>query len=110
MRVLLDQCTPAPVRDYLTNHQVATAHQLGWGALQNGALIKAAEDAGFEVLLTADSHMNKQQNLANLKLAIIVLSTNHWKSIFDAIESVVVAVDSAQPGLKWIEIPTVRFE
>jgi hypothetical protein len=39
MRVLLDQCTPALVRDYLTNHQVATAHQLGWGALQNGALI-----------------------------------------------------------------------
>lgn len=65
MRVLLDQCTPAPIRSYLTKHQVSTAYEQGWGTLLNGNLIKAAEDGGFDVLLTADSHMMKQQNLSN---------------------------------------------
>jgi len=104
MRVLLDQCTPAPIREYLTNHLVTTAHEQGWGALLNGNLIKAAEEGGFDVLLTADSHMMKEQNPKRTRLAIVVLNTNHWKSILASINSVVVAVDNAKPGLLLIEI------
>lgn len=74
MRVLLDQCTPALIRKYLTKHDVSTAHEEGWGELLNGNLIKAAENAGFEVLLTADTHMLSQQNLSQTRLAIVVLS------------------------------------
>ena len=106
MRVLLDQCTPAPIRNYLTKHQVTTAYERGWGTLLNGNLIKAAEDGGFDVLLTADSHMMNQQNLSKVKLAVVVLSTNHWKSILAAIQSIVVAVDTAKPGLSIVEIPS----
>ncbi len=105
MRVLLDQCTPAPIRQFLTKHEVSTANELGWGTLLNGDLIKAAEGAGFDVLLTADAHMSEQQNLALLKLAVIVLSTNHWKSILAVMSSVAAAVDSAKPGLFVIQIP-----
>ena len=65
MRVLLDQCTPAPIREYLTEHQVTTAHEQGWGTLLNGNLIRAAEASDFEVLLTADTHMTNQQNLSH---------------------------------------------
>jgi alkanesulfonate monooxygenase SsuD/methylene tetrahydromethanopterin reductase-like flavin-dependent oxidoreductase (luciferase family) len=109
MRVLLDQCTPAPIREYLTKHQVSTAHEQGWSTLLNGNLIKAAEDAGFEVLLTADTHMMNQQNLAQTKLAIIALSTNHWKSILAAVNLIVVAVDTAKPGLSWVQIPSSKI-
>jgi alkanesulfonate monooxygenase SsuD/methylene tetrahydromethanopterin reductase-like flavin-dependent oxidoreductase (luciferase family) len=76
--------------------------------LLNGNLIKAAEGAGFDVLLTADTHMMNQQNLAQTRLAIIALSTNHWKSILAAINSVVVAVDTAKPGLAWLAIPSSK--
>lgn len=106
MRVLLDQCTPAPIRSYLTKHQVSTAYEQGWGTLLNGNLIKAAEDGGFDVLLTADSHMMKQQNLSKTKLAVIVLSTNHWRSILAIIQSVVIAVDTAKPGIMLVKIPS----
>jgi len=106
MRVLLDQCTPAPIREHLTKHQVSSAHEQGWSTLLNGNLIKAAEDAGFEVLPTADSHMINQQNLSQTQLAIVVLSTNHWKSILAAIYSVVAAVDTAKPGLLLVNIPS----
>ncbi len=104
MRVLLDQCTPAPIREYLTKHQVSTAHERGWSTLLNGNLIKAAEAAGFDVLLTTDTHIMNQQNLTRMKLAVVVLSTNHWKSILTAINSVVTAVDTAKPGIRLIEI------
>jgi alkanesulfonate monooxygenase SsuD/methylene tetrahydromethanopterin reductase-like flavin-dependent oxidoreductase (luciferase family) len=106
MRVLLDQCAPAPIRNYLTKHEVVTAHEHGWGTLLNGNLIKAAEEAGFDVLLTADSHMMNQQNLSQRRIAIIVLSTNHWKSIRTAINLIVAAVDTAKPGIFLVEIPS----
>ena len=49
--------------------------------------------------------MVNQQNLSQTQLAILVLSTNHWKSILAAINSVVMAVDTAKPGLSFVEIP-----
>jgi len=48
VRVLFDQGTPAPLRHVLVGHTVETALELGWGTLQNGALIAAAESNGFE--------------------------------------------------------------
>ena len=106
MRVLLDQCTPVAIREYLTNHEVKTAREQGWSTISNGALLRAAEDAGFEVLVTTDTHLMDQQNLAHVRLAIVVLSKNRWKSIQEAMDSIVNTVDSAKPGLTWVEIPT----
>ncbi|WP_299788534.1 hypothetical protein [Ramlibacter sp.] len=48
---------------------------MGWGTLQNGALIAAAEAEGFDVFLTTDKKLKYQQNLAGRRLAIVVLST-----------------------------------
>jgi hypothetical protein len=54
MLVLLDQGTPVPIRAFLKDHVVQTAAERGWGTLKNGELLKAAEDAGFQVLITPD--------------------------------------------------------
>ena len=81
MRVLFDQGTPAPLRHALIGHSVETAFELGWGTLQNGALISAAEAQGFEVFLTTDKNLKYQQNLAGRRLAIVVLSTTSWPRI-----------------------------
>jgi hypothetical protein len=48
MKVLFDQGTPAPLRLFLTGHQVTTAHELGWSGLKNGDLLLAAE-ANFDI-------------------------------------------------------------
>ena len=53
MRVLFDQGTPAPRRLFLTGHEVATAHELGWSHLKNGELLSAAE-ASFDIFITTD--------------------------------------------------------
>lgn len=63
MRILFDQGTPAPLRNSLSNHEVATAFEQGWQTLQNGDLLDAAEAAGFDVIVTTDKNLRYQQNL-----------------------------------------------
>jgi hypothetical protein len=60
MLVLLDQGTPVPIRPFLKEHTVQTASERGWDTLQNGELLKAAEAAGFNVLVTPDKNIRYQ--------------------------------------------------
>jgi hypothetical protein len=57
MRIVFDQATPVPIRPHLEGHIVRTAAQQGWDKLRNGDLLTAAEDAGFDLLLTTDKNM-----------------------------------------------------
>ena len=41
MRVLLDACVPKGLRRSLYGQEVRTAHEMGWGDLDNGALLDA---------------------------------------------------------------------
>ena len=56
MRVLFDHGTPAPLIQFLTGHAVTKAKDAGWDRFVNGELINAAEQAGFDVLLTTDKN------------------------------------------------------
>jgi hypothetical protein len=62
MRILFDQATPVPIRPYLEGHTVRTATQQGWDKLRTGDLLTAAEQAGFDILLTTDKNMRYQQS------------------------------------------------
>jgi len=73
MRVLLDNGVPRGVARYLTSHSVEEARVRGWEELANGDLIDAAEQAGFEVMVTTDKNIRYQQNLKARKLSLIVL-------------------------------------
>ena len=75
MRVLFDQGTPVPLRQFLQSHSVSTAYEQGWSSLKNGELLQSAEDNGFEVLVTTDTNLKYQQNLSKRKIAVVVLST-----------------------------------
>jgi hypothetical protein len=48
--------------------------------LVNGELLKAAEEAGFEVLLTTDKNMAAQQNLTKHTIAIVALGIRNGAS------------------------------
>lgn len=61
MHVLFDQGTPVTIRPFLLGHQVETAAQRRWDELKNGELLKAAEDAGFDVFVTPDKNIRYQQ-------------------------------------------------
>ena len=98
MRVILDENLPHQLRAHLARHETATTVYMGWGGFQNGALLKAAEGAGFDVLVTGDLSIERQQNLKGRKLAIVLLSAHNWRIIKSHVAKIAAAVDAARPG------------
>jgi hypothetical protein len=106
MLILFDHSAPAPLRLALKGHVVIEAVDRGWDRLANGALLDAAEAAGFELLVTADKNMHYQQNLTGRKIAIVVLGNAQWPTLRRHVERVVAAVNAATPGsFTEVEIP-----
>jgi len=98
VRILFDQGVPVPLRASLTRHEVATAYEKGWSKLKNGELLDAAEQDGFDQLVTTDAHLKHQQNLRRRKVAIVVLTSTSWPRIRQALLPVIDAIDGAEAG------------
>jgi hypothetical protein len=77
---------------------VVRADQLGWQRLENGALLDAAENARFDLLVTCDQHVRYQQNLTSRRLALVVRSSNHWPTLRRVAARIASAVDFVQTG------------
>ena len=86
------------MRRVLSKHTVALADEMGWAELANGDLLRAAESAGFEVMLTCDQSISYQQNMTGRRLALVVLSTNRWKILKLDLETIAHAISIAVPG------------
>ena len=56
MRILLDENLDWRLGRGLLGHEVEPVQRLGWAGIQNGVLLKKAEETGFEVLITMDSN------------------------------------------------------
>jgi len=98
MKILFDQGTPKPLRNYLYPHVVTTAFQMGWNTKANGDLIAAAEAEGFDLIITTDKNIRYQQNLTKRKIAIIVLMIPDWPVVRASVRLVQEAVDKAMPN------------
>jgi hypothetical protein len=107
MRILFDQGTPVPIAAYLREHTIRTAFEEGWNTLANGDLLRVAEEAGFDILLTADNNLAYQQDLKGRRIAIVVLSGNRWRLVQRVIRKIVAVINNTEPGsYTVIEIPT----
>ena len=71
MLILFDHGTPKGLAHALRGHTIITAQARGWDRLNNGALLNAAEEAALDLLLTTDSSIRYQQNLARRKIALV---------------------------------------
>ena len=107
MRILFDKNVPVGVRRFLPGHEIHTLTEMQWPErLKNGELLNAAEQAGFETLLTADQNIRYQQNLTGRKLALVVLGSNFWPVVQQHEAEIAAAVDAATPGsYGFIEMP-----
>jgi len=97
MRIFFDQGVPVPLRDAFPQHSVSTAFELGWSDLDNGVLLARAQE-NHEVFITTDQNLEYQQNLTELHLAILVLSTTSWPRLQRHLEAIASTVDELQPG------------
>ena len=107
MLVLFDHGTPKGLARALVGHTVHTALSRGWDALSNGELLNAAEDAGFDLLLTTDRRIRYQQNLKVRRIALVVVTgSTKWSDVRQHADRIAAAVSSATPGsYSEIEIP-----
>lgn len=100
MRVLLDEQLPRQLAPVLTGHDVRTVQQESWAGLKNGALLAAADTAGFAVFLTGDQNLEFQQNLRKHRLGVVVLcaASNAIEDLLPLVPEALKAIESVQPG------------
>lgn len=106
MLILFDNNIPRGLTRAFPGHQVTEARERGWDTLQNGDLLRAAEDAGFHVMVTSDKNIKHQQNLEVRTIAIVVLTQGRWELVRKRLTEIAAAVDAATAGsYTEVEIP-----
>ena len=104
MKILFDQGTPAPLRQYLAEHDVDLAYERGWSKLSNGDLLSTAENEGYQLLITTDQNLRYQQNISGRRLAVLVLLSTSWPRIQLRVDAIQAAVRTVGLG-SYKEIP-----
>lgn len=97
-RVLADHNVPRPLVRLLTAFNIKRAAECGWAELRNGKLLAAAEDNGFEVLLTGDQSIPDENEIAALKIGLVTMSDNHWNIVRDYVPAIAEALHKVKPG------------
>ncbi len=99
MRLLLDECVPKRLKRELPGHEVRTVQEAGWAGVKNGALLRSA-DGLFDAMLTVDQGVQYQQNLAGLRISIVVMvaPSNDIDDLRPLLPLVVEALGRIQPG------------
>ena len=91
-RILLDQNTPYGLRSSFPGHEAKTAYELGWAELANGDLLRG------DAMVTCDQNIRYQQNMAERKIALVVLTTNNWDLLKANLDRIRDAIDRVGPG------------
>ena len=99
MNILLDENLDWRLCRDLPGHTVEAVTRIGWAGLKNGALLTQAQKR-FDVLLTMDSNMVHQQNLARFGIAIIALKarSNRLADTRPLMPKVLALLPTLQPG------------
>ena len=105
MRILFDHNVPRGLRGLLKGQEITTTNEHGWSELSNGQLLAQAEAADFQVMVTCDQSLTRQQNLIGSKLAIAVLPTNLFTAIRENADVIAVELAKLTPG----SVATVHF-
>ncbi len=100
MRVLLDECVPRKLKNFLAPHECQTVPEAGLAGRKNGELLSLAEQAGFEVFVTLDQGFEYEQNLRAGKVAIVVIRarTSRIADLLTLIPEILRALISLQRG------------
>ena len=80
MKILLDECLPIDFRHSFVSHEAHTAEWARLKGRKNGDLLRSAEAAGYDVLLTVDQGIPHQQSPANRKISIIMIRARRTSS------------------------------
>lgn len=99
MRVLPDSCVPRRLANDPAQHEVTTAARMGWADLDDGPLLDAMAQH-FDILVSVDKSLPKQQNLAGRPFAIVILrgKSNRLADLRPLIPKLLAAISEVRPG------------
>ena len=72
MKILLDECVDRRLARDLPGHSVTTVPRHGWAGIKNGDLLALAEKE-FDVFLTVDRRLARQQDLTQFDIAVVLI-------------------------------------
>ena len=75
-----------------------TAFERGWSGLTNGDLLDREEEDGYQLLITTDQNLCRQQNVAGRRLADLVLLSTSWPRIQRRVDDIRTTADEMGPG------------
>lgn len=99
MKILLDENLDWRLRRDLSGHSVESVPLIGWAGLKNGELLARANER-FDVLITMDASLPKQQNMSKLKIAVIGLKarSNRLADTRPLMPKIRAALPAIRPG------------
>ena len=101
MRILIDECLPKQLKGWLAGkHEAVTVHEMGWANVKNGKLLRSANEAGFDVFVTADKNMYYQQNFTGLQISAVVIPSNRKLLVQKSVLALLQSLEHIQPGQK----------
>jgi predicted nuclease of predicted toxin-antitoxin system len=100
VRILLDECLPVDFRHSFPEHDAHSAEWAGLKGKKNGELLRIAELAGYDVLLTVDQGIPHQQKHAGRKLSIIQIrsKTNQIEDLLPLVDAILNTLKTIWPG------------
>jgi predicted nuclease of predicted toxin-antitoxin system len=100
MRILLDECIPHKLKNYLAPHVCRAVSEEGWAGTKNGELLMLAEKAGFQVFLTIDSGIQFQQNLKARHISVMLVraKSNRFVDLQALVPEILRSLETAQSG------------
>jgi len=104
VKILLDHNVPAYLAARLQG--ASTAYREGWHELSNGRLLKAAETAGFDLLVTRDRGFLSQQSMRGRGIAVAILEPVDQSR--SSMEAVVQLLLDALPQIAVGEVRIIR--
>ena len=98
-RVLFDEDMPRQLRRDLPEFEILTVQEEGWSSVKNGELLRRAS-AAFDVFVTADKRLEKQQNIPKFKIGVVVVATvdTRLPSMRSVLKQLRSAISSVTPG------------
>ena len=99
MRVLLDECVPRPLKQQLPEHEVSTVQDVGWAGRRNGELLELIRSSEFEVFVTTDQNIEKQQNIreAGVRVVVLVAKSNKLGALLPLVPQLKDALGKVTP-------------
>lgn len=97
MKIILDECVDWRLSREIVGHDVRTAQQMGWLAIQNGRLLALAAEE-FDVFVTVDRNLSFQQNVPAFDIAVIVLraKTNRLQELRELVPALLAAIPAVE--------------